>query len=144
MLKQQKHTTMHQRGLSTENIIYKCIVSILADSDKAYLWTIEKVLWKIYLNQRKPYMNTTLAKYICEHKQIHNRAPTLKWYIVESVPSYCIVIKALRFVSTEIWNSDFPKLSLTKLNNNIILMVWSGIVCIFFWFDESLALQIVV
>ena len=47
-------------------------------------------------------MNTTLAKYICEHKQIHNGAPTLKWYIVKSVPSYCIVIKALRFVSTEI------------------------------------------
>ena len=47
-------------------------------------------------------MNTPLAKYICEHKQIYNGAPTLKWYIVKSVPSYCIVIKALRFVSTEI------------------------------------------
>ena len=47
-------------------------------------------------------MNTTLAKYICEHKQIHKRAPTLKWYIVKSVPSYCIVVKTLSFVSTEI------------------------------------------
>ena len=47
-------------------------------------------------------MNTTLAKYIYEHKQVHNRAPTLKWYIVKSVLSYCIVIKALCFVSTEI------------------------------------------
>ena len=125
--KTHNHASIEKRGLSTENIIYKCIVSIPADSDKAYLWTIEKVLWKIYLNQRKPYMNTTLAKYICKHKQIHNRAPTLKWYIVKSVPSYCIVIKALRFVSTEIWNSDFPKLSFTKLNNNIILMVWYGV-----------------
>ena len=76
-------------------------------------------------------MNTNLAKFICEHKQIHNREPTLKWYLVKSVLSYCIVIKALCFVSTEIWNSYFPRLSFTKLNNNIILMVWYGIVCIF-------------
>ena len=31
---------------------------------------------------------TTLTKYVWELKQKHNITPTLKWYMVKSVPSY--------------------------------------------------------
>ena len=37
---------------------------------------------------------TTLAKYVCEQKQRHNVTPTLKWYIVKSVPSYSNITKS--------------------------------------------------
>ena len=37
---------------------------------------------------------TNLAKYAWEQKQRHNITPTLKWYIIKSVPSYCNVTKS--------------------------------------------------
>ena len=36
----------------------------------------------------------TLAKYVWEQKQSHNITPTLKWYIVKSVPSYSHITKS--------------------------------------------------
>ena len=37
---------------------------------------------------------TTLAKYVWEQKHRHNITLTLKWYIVESVPSYSNITKS--------------------------------------------------
>ena len=36
---------------------------------------------------------TTLGKYVWEQKQRHNITPTLKWYIVKSVPTYSNITK---------------------------------------------------
>ena len=37
---------------------------------------------------------TALTKYVWEQKQRHNLTPTLKWYIVKSVPSYSNITKS--------------------------------------------------
>ena len=37
---------------------------------------------------------TTLTKYVWELKQKHKITPTLKWYIIKSVPSYSNITKS--------------------------------------------------
>ena len=37
---------------------------------------------------------TTLAKYVWELKQKHKITPSLKWYIIKSVPSYSNITKS--------------------------------------------------
>ena len=37
---------------------------------------------------------TTLGKYVGEQKQRYNITPTLKWYIVKSVPTYSNITKS--------------------------------------------------
>ena len=84
----------------TENIIYKCVVSTPGHSDKVYLGTAEGDFKKRYYNHISSFKNetqmnkTTLAKYVWEQKQRHNITPTLKWYIVKSVPSYSNITKS--------------------------------------------------
>ena len=84
-----------------ENIIYKCIVSLSGHPDKVCLGTAEgDFLKKGYYNHISSFKNetqmnkTNLAKYAWEQKQRHNITPTLKWYIIKSVPSYCNVTKS--------------------------------------------------
>ena len=83
-----------------ENIIHKCIVSTSGYPDKVYLGTAERDFKKRYYNHISSFKNetqmnkTTLAKYVWEQKQRHNITPTLKWYIVKSVPSYSNITKS--------------------------------------------------
>ena len=85
----------------TENIIYKCIASTSGHPDKVYLGTAEGDFKKRYYNHISSFKNetqmnkTTLAKYVWEQKQRHNLTPTLKWYIVKSVPSYSNITKSM-------------------------------------------------
>ena len=84
----------------TENIIYKCIASTSGHPDKVYLGTAEGDFKKRYYNHISSFKNetqmnkTTLAKYGWEQKQRHTITPTLKWYIVKSVPSYSNITKS--------------------------------------------------
>ena len=83
----------------TENIFYKCIVSTSGHPDKVYLRTAEGDFKKRY-NHISSFKNETqmkkptLTKYVWEQKQRHNITPTLKWYIVKSVPSYSNIRKS--------------------------------------------------
>ena len=83
----------------SENIIYKCVATATGHLDKVYLGTAEGDFKQRFYNHKKSFKNksyandTTLSKYIWEMKQKHNITPTLKWYIVKSVPSYSNVSK---------------------------------------------------
>ena len=76
------------------------IVSTSGHTEKVYLGAAEEDFKKRYYNyissfQNETQMNkTTLAKYVWEQKQRHNIIPTMKWYAVESVPSYSNVTKS--------------------------------------------------
>ena len=88
------------RKCRTENITYKCIVSTSGHPDKVYLGTAEGDFKKRYYNHISSFKNetqmnkTTLEKYVWKQKQRHNVKPTLKWYIVKSVPSYSNITKS--------------------------------------------------
>ena len=88
------------RRCRTENIINKCIVSTSGHPDKVYLGTVEGDLEKRYYNHINSFKNeirinkTTLARYVWEQKRRHNITPTLKWFIVKSVPSYPNITKS--------------------------------------------------
>ena len=66
---------------------------------------------------------TTLGKYVWEQKQQHNIAPTLKLYIVRSVPSYCNIMKN-RMLSL---HEKFE--TLTNPNQDQLLNKRSELVC---------------
>ena len=84
----------------TENIIYKCMAWTSCHPDKVYLGTAERDFKKRYYNHLSFFKNetqmnkTALTKYVWEQKQRHNLTPTLKWYIVKSVPSYSNITKS--------------------------------------------------
>ena len=84
----------------TKNIIYKCIASTSGLPDKVYLGTAEEDFKKRYYNHISSFKNDTqtnkptLAKYVWEQNQTHNITPTLKWYIVKSMPSYSNITKS--------------------------------------------------
>ena len=79
---------------SSKNIFYKCIASTSGHPDKVYEETAEGDFKKRYYNHISSFINkvqmnkTTLANYVWEQKQRRNITPTLKWYIVKSVPFY--------------------------------------------------------
>ena len=85
---------------STKNITYKCIVSTSGHLDKAYLGTAEGDFKRRFYNHISSFKNetqmnkTNLAKYVWELKQKHNITPTLKWYIIKSVPFYANITKS--------------------------------------------------
>ena len=102
----RSHTTLEKKEnwslegkCRTENILYKCIVSTFGHPDKVYLGTVEGDFTKRHYNHISSFKNetqmnkTTLAKYVWEQKQRHNITPTLKWYMVKSVPSYSNITK---------------------------------------------------
>ena len=89
-----------ERKCRTENLTYKCIAPTSGHPDKVYLGIAEGDLKKRYYNHISSFKNEirmnkdTLAKYVWEQKQRHNITPTLKWYIVKSVPSYSNITKS--------------------------------------------------
>ena len=74
--------------------------SLTSHPDKVYLGNAEGDFKINYYNHISSFKNetqmnkTTLAKYVWEQKQRHNITLTLKWYIVESVPSYSNITKS--------------------------------------------------
>ena len=92
---------------NTENIIYKLYFQS-SSPDKVYIEDFRKRYNQIGSFKNETQMNkTTLAKYVWEQKQRHNLTPTLKWYIVKSVPSYSNITKSMP--KRKFWNSDLPK-----------------------------------
>ena len=91
----------------TENIIYKCITSTSGHPNKVSLGTAEGDFKKRYYNHTSSLKDetqrnkTTLAKFVWEQKQRHKITPTLKWYIVKSVPSYSNIMKSCMYAYTK-------------------------------------------
>lgn len=83
----------------TENVVYKCVASVPERPDKVYLGTAEGEFKTRFYNHKKSFNNrryikdTTLSSYIWEMKEKFNVTPSLKWYIVKSVPSYSNISK---------------------------------------------------
>ena len=74
--------------------------SLTSHPDKVYLGRTERDFKVKYYNHISAFKNetqmnkTTLGKCVWEQKQRHNITPTLKWYIVKSVPSYSNITKS--------------------------------------------------
>ena len=68
--------------------------------DKVSLGIAEGDFEKRYYNHINSFKNetrinkTTLARYVWEQKRRHNITPTLKWYIIKSVPSCSNITKS--------------------------------------------------
>ena len=111
---------------NTENIIYKCIVWTSSHPDKVYIGTAEGDFKNRSYNHISSFKNetqmnkTTLAKHVWKQKQRHNLTPTLKWYIVKSVPSYSNIMKSCMLCLHEI---------LTYPNQNELSNKRSELVC---------------
>ena len=78
----------------TENILYKCIVSISGFPDKVYLGAAEGHFKKRYYNHISSSKNETQMNKTTLTKQRHNITPTLKWHIFKPVQFYSSVTKS--------------------------------------------------
>ena len=82
-----------------QNIVYKCTVSADEYPSKVYLGTAEGDFKQNLYNHRMSFdskgysANTTLSKYVWEMKKV-KITPSLKWYIVKSVPA-CLNISKI-------------------------------------------------
>ena len=78
----------------TENIVYKCVASVHRYPNKVYLGTAEGDFKQRFYNHRMSFnyeghsTDTTLSKYVWEVKRKLKIMPSLKWYIVISIPAY--------------------------------------------------------
>ena len=82
-----------------ENIVYKCVASVHGYPNKVYLGTAEGDFKQRFYNHRMSFNNeghstdTTLSKYVWEIKRKLKIMPSLKWYIIKSVPAYSNISK---------------------------------------------------
>ena len=108
----------------TENVIFKCIVSTSGHPpDKAYLGTAEGDFKKRCYNHISSFKNKTQMK--------NTITPTLKWYIVKSVPSYSNITKGFmlwlhkKFLTypnqDELWNKISELVSKYRHINKYLL-----------------------
>ena len=73
---------------------YKCVASVHGYPNKVYLVTAEGDFKQRFYNHRMSFNNeghstdTTLSKYVWEIKRKLKIMPSLKWYIIKSVPAY--------------------------------------------------------
>ena len=83
----------------SEDMIYKCVVTVTGHPRKVYLGTAEGDFKQRYYNHKKSFKNrkyaneTSLSKYIWEMKDKHNTTPNLTWCTVKSVPGYSNISK---------------------------------------------------
>ena len=77
-----------------ENIIYKHVASVHRYPMKVYLGTTEGFYnhWMSFNNEGHS-TDTTLSKYVWEVKRKLKIMPSLKWYIIKSVPAYSNISK---------------------------------------------------
>ena len=103
-----------------ENII--CVASVQGYPNKVYLGTVGDFKQRFY-NHRMSFNNedhstdTTLSKYVWEVKRKLKIIPSLKWYIIKSVPAYSNISKKchLRLQEKfEILNDSNPNKLLNK------------------------------
>ena len=81
-----------------ENIVYKYIASVHAYPNKAYVGTAGDFKQRFYnhrmsFNSKGYSIDTTLSKYVWEVKRKLKTMPSLKWYIIKSVPAYSNISK---------------------------------------------------
>ena len=95
----KKHKCPLDGKSRTENIVYKCAASVDEYSNKICLGTAEGDFKQRFYNYRMPFnnkghsTNTRLSKYIWEIKKKFKIMPSLKWYIIKSVPDYSNISK---------------------------------------------------
>ena len=112
----KKHECPLDGKCRAENIVYKCVASLDWYPNKVYLGTAEGDFKQRFYNHRMPFNNedhstdTTLSKYVWVIKKKFKISPSLKWFIIKSVPAYsnisrnfsCICKKSLNFSITPI------------------------------------------
>ena len=82
-----------------ENIVYKCVASGHGYPNKVYLGTAEGNFKQRFYNHRMSFndeghsTDTALSKYVWEVKKKLKIMPSLKWYIIKSVPAYSNISK---------------------------------------------------
>ena len=82
-----------------ENIVYKCVASVHGYPNKVYLGSAEGDFKQRFYNHRMSFNNegyytdTALSKYIWEIKRKLKIMPSLKWFIIKSVPAYSNIFK---------------------------------------------------
>ena len=94
----KKHECPLDGRCRAENIVYKCVTSVHGYPNKVYLGTAGDFKQRFY-NHRMSFNNeghstdTTLSKYVWEVKRKLKIMPSLKWYIIRSVPAYSNISK---------------------------------------------------
>ena len=82
-----------------EKIVYRCVASVHGYPNKVYLGSAEGDSKQRFYNHRMSFNNegystdTTLSKYVWEVKRKLRIMPSLKWYIIKSVPAYSNISK---------------------------------------------------
>ena len=95
----KKHECPLDGKCRTENIVYKCASLVHGYPNKVYLGTTEGDFKKCFYNHWMSFNNkghstdTTLSKYVWEIKRKLKIMPSLKWYIIKSVPAYSNISK---------------------------------------------------
>ena len=90
----KKHQCPLDGKCRAENIVYKCVASADGYPNKVYLGTGESDFKLRFYNHRMSFNNeghstdTTLTKYVSEIKKKLKIMPSLKWFIIKSVPAY--------------------------------------------------------
>ena len=94
-----KHECSLDGKCRAENTVYKCVASIYGYPNKVYLGTKEGDFKQPFYNHRMSFNNeghstdATLSKYVWEVKRKFKIMPSLKWYIIKSVPAYSNISK---------------------------------------------------
>ena len=89
----KKHECPLDGKCRAENIVYKCVASVHGYPNKVYLGTAGDFKQRFYnhrmsFNSKGYSIDTTLSKYVWEVKRKLKTMPSLKWYIIKSVPAY--------------------------------------------------------
>ena len=84
---------------NAENIVYKCVTLVDCYPNRVYLGTGEGDFKERFYNHQMSINNegrstdTTLSKYVWEENRKLKKMPSLKQYIIKSVPAYSNISK---------------------------------------------------
>ena len=94
----KKHECLLGGKCRTEDIVQKCVASVHGYPNKVSLRTAGGVKQRFYkhqisFNNECHSTDTTFSKYVWEVKKKLKIMPSLRWYIIESVPAYSNISK---------------------------------------------------
>ena len=108
---------------NAENIVYKCVTLVDCYPNRVYLGTGEGDFKECFYNHQMSINNggrltdTTLSKYVWEENRKLKKMPSLKRYIIKSVPAYSNISKTRQLClqeKIEILNYTNPNELLNK------------------------------
>ena len=95
----KKHECPLDSKCRVKNIVYKCVALVYGYPNKVYSGTAEGDFKKRFYNHRMSFNNeghskdTTLSKYVWDVKRKLKIMPSLKRYIIKSLPAYSNISK---------------------------------------------------